>query len=180
MHDSLPEAARRLTRLTLRLEQHAALAHAWLADRTPDGYPASSGNSPIGSSEPSSPTLNAVTSLQTLPTREGDQDLRLIHWRISVQIDAAIHAAQLALQLCSIVPPAPAGNVAATIDYELKHGRCEGWGAHHAVCDDLAVTTPKLTVVDGSTMSLCHRCYQQMRRETDPAPSGGRQTRKPQ
>jgi len=180
MHDSLPEAARRLTRLTLRLEQRTAGANDWLLTRTPDGYPASTIGGAIGSGEPSSPTPNATINLPTIIFQGEPHDLRTIHWRITSAIQSALAQTALALQLLDAIPRAVTGQQAAQHDYELKHGRCEGYGPYYAICDDLAVSTPKLTVVDGSTMNLCHRCYQAMRRETDPAPGGGRQTRKPQ
>ena len=69
------------------------------------------------------------------------------------------------------IPRQAQGARAQKIDYELKHSRCEGWAERHAICDDLDVKT---TVVNGSTMRLCKRCYDAMWRATEDAGERGR------
>ena len=175
MADLAADAAR-LARLSAALQTRLPRADEWLQDMTPDGYPAgTSGSSPIGSSEPTSPVLNAIIATPTLIVDGEQRDLRGLRSELEAWLAMSAQAALAALRICDAIPRHPTGQQAATIAYEQKHVRCEGWGPTYATCERYSVH-PGI-VVDGSTWKLCHPCYLTMWRQTDPGQTG-RQTRK--
>lgn len=173
-NDNLPAAARRAARLANQIDNTIGRAAAWLDDRTPDGYPTTTGGPiPPAGTEPSGPTLNAIINTPVVMFQGAPRDLRSIRAEIAAHLEAANARLELARNCLYAVPQEAQGQAAALIDHERKHARCEGWADQYAICERYECHT---AVIDGSATKLCGPCYQAMWKITKAWPGGGRTT----
>lgn len=174
----------RIAALAPRVADRARPAADWLTDRTSDGYSSSTlGTGSPGGDPGHSPTLAAIEDTRTITVRGQRLDLRTARLTIAQHLTGALSHLEAAQRILDAVPREASGVQAQTIDRELRHSRCEGWGPKHAICDENAVSgdnpkkNPHTSIVNGSVMRLCGPCYKAMWAETIDAGERGRISR---